>query len=121
MDSTPSRRLRQNSSVSLAPGKRQAMPTTATASGFSVRAGLSTLPLLPHLLRTLTERRALHAGALVDAARERLGTLVVIARREVFGQRGDGRVLEQLHERQLAAERLRQLALHAEHQQRVAA
>src|ERR1700723_3560483 len=43
MDSTPSRRFRQNSETLQAPGKRPAMPTIAIAEGFVISC-LSVLP-----------------------------------------------------------------------------
>ena len=51
MDSTPSRRFRQNSETLRAPGKRPAMPTIAIVEGFII--SLSELPSQPAALRTV--------------------------------------------------------------------
>src|SRR5205085_5593751 len=118
IDSTPSDRLRQNSSTFATPGKRPAMPMTAIpellllSSNIEICAFLwpRSGPILEAIASGFESRKPI-------IGEQWLCTSLVMA--EMGNEIAHVRILEQLCNRYVPFQRCPQLALHLDHEQRV--
>src|SRR5688500_17359304 len=105
MDSTPARRFAQNCSTVAAPGKRPAIPTTATASSQPGPACCFTSDIVSPAKVLLEVATAPHGRAptlhLLLARLLRRRHFRRRALRQVLGQRAHGGIAEEHHHRNL--------------------